>query len=608
MQGQRRRRAVSSCIPCYSKKQKCNRQYPCNHCTRRRRPELCAYVTTPATTRGSSPGSGATSDSSRPPEQNEKSEPEDRVRGHICPDNMAERFGYFDDSESNTLGLLRQYGLDDQSPSSIASSVVQREWQQMPARPILDFLTQYFISEVNWIGQLLHPPRFLAEYERWQNSYEPSEGQFVVSDVEFTVLVLRICAYTSHFLPSPSYMVDTIRGVPLSEVRAKCSEIGDRLALIAVRACSRGSLTRVLHLAFEALAYECEGRMASSWSRLGDSIKAAQSVGLHREAPLSTGMDELERELRRRTMWNLIIWDYRLSRSLDRVPFLDLDFCTTDLPRMRLISDTDDPHTPEPFTERLTQARLVRYWSGLFIGPQPSYDCSAAEERYERFCAEFLPTVPEPFILGHGTDWDDPLLMRQRELLHLALFDYIVQNFRPLLCIDPTTIRELPKYKQALIQQHRRILARAALGMLQCVATLHSLLGQGHTRLSLITFHTFEASVVLVCLLISEASTAEYQGPLIEDGLGPLYSLDPLASLIPDAGSASCMTAVEDALTRLEMLAEGSPLADVGSKRLSQLVSRVKEMRQITLSAKSPPALDFTLPSLPSSLIGEPTF
>ena len=64
----KRKRATASCTQCYSKKQKvpilphtssprslgnrranafeqCNHEFPCNHCTRRRQPELCSYDT-----------------------------------------------------------------------------------------------------------------------------------------------------------------------------------------------------------------------------------------------------------------------------------------------------------------------------------------------------------------------------------------------------------------------------------------------------------------------------------------------------------------------------------------------------------------------------------
>lgn len=120
----------------------CNRQYPCDHCTRRRRPELCTYVSQPAQLEGvASPGPGAPSSSQLPlqdaatpedaskslqlehaPEPPSEGQPDhghslqgtddftewrpERSQGH--PQTLAEVFGYFEDCESNILGLLRQ--------------------------------------------------------------------------------------------------------------------------------------------------------------------------------------------------------------------------------------------------------------------------------------------------------------------------------------------------------------------------------------------------------------------------------------------------------------------------------------------------------------------
>ncbi|KAL3485014.1 hypothetical protein BJX62DRAFT_243345 [Aspergillus germanicus] len=391
------------------------------------------------------------------------------------PDNVAERFGYFDYSTVNTLGLLRQFGLDDEPPRSVPASAIFAECQRIPSQPILDFLTQYYIREVNWIGQLLHPPRFLLQYEQWQAAWEPNRRSIPVSDLEFTVLVLRVCTLTLHFLPSPT----------------------------------------------------------------------------------------------------------RLSRSLDRVPFLDLKFCTTSLPRMQLTSSHLGSFLAEPFAERLAEARLVKFSTSLPTSPHSTYDCNVAEERYKRFCTEFLPTIPEPFALGHNTqshltEEDSTTGTRQRELLHLALYECILLNFRPLLSMPSSSVQELPKYKQALLRQHRTILARTALGMLHCATTLHSLLGQCHTRLSLITFHTFEAATVLACLLLSQTSEPIYT--IDDGGAGQTCPVDPLSSLTPDASPANCLRAVQDAQSLLDVLSQGSPLADVGSRNLAKLVGRIKEL------------------------------
>ena len=87
---------------------------------------------------------------------------------------LAKSFGYFEDSNSNTMALLRrvslpmllscgceaystcQLELPDESETDLTDSspsiwdTIQRELERMPDRQILDFLVQYFVYELNW--------------------------------------------------------------------------------------------------------------------------------------------------------------------------------------------------------------------------------------------------------------------------------------------------------------------------------------------------------------------------------------------------------------------------------------------------------------------------
>lgn len=96
---------------------------------------------------------------------------------------LAELFGYFEESDSNTLALIRkassfspasiqvkacnrltclQLGLasnDSSSPvlTSEAADEVHRNIKRMPDRQILDFLVQYFAAEVSWFVPCPNP-------------------------------------------------------------------------------------------------------------------------------------------------------------------------------------------------------------------------------------------------------------------------------------------------------------------------------------------------------------------------------------------------------------------------------------------------------------------
>ncbi|KAA8651286.1 fungal specific transcription factor domain-containing protein [Aspergillus tanneri] len=274
MQSFPRRRKVSSCIPCYTRKQKCNRQYPCNHCTRRRRPEGCAYYPSEATQHGSP--TLQTANRHEDTEQSGSRQSNDSL-GTELSDNMsqlreignptissiAEIFGYSEDSKSNTMGLIQRLRLREQEEQNWkcrllpheVSAQVQQSLRRMPDRPILDFLVRFFVAEVNWINQLVHPPWFLEQYQLWWAMKSPS-SEF---EIELAVLILRVCSYASQFLPSPSYTIESIWGMLLSDIQNTCDDIAGHLAEICTSLNPRGSLLRVQHLAFAGFKSHCEG-------------------------------------------------------------------------------------------------------------------------------------------------------------------------------------------------------------------------------------------------------------------------------------------------------------------------------------------------------------
>lgn len=194
---------------------------------------------------------------------------------------------------------------DNAIPSEIEARV-RKTLDMMPSRRIIDFLVRYFVTEVNWIDQLLYPPWFLGQYQRWWGLYSVS----TVGDIEFLVLVLRICCYASQFLPSPSYTIDSVKGVPLTEIRKSCEEVIQVLGPICTRLDPRGSLVRVQHIAYGGLSAGSVGHMNSFWESVSCASRVAQHIGLHLDTVISTSsVDEMDKEMRRRTYCNLYIWD-----------------------------------------------------------------------------------------------------------------------------------------------------------------------------------------------------------------------------------------------------------------------------------------------------------
>lgn len=126
-------------------------------------------------------------------------------------------------------------------------------------------------------------------------------------DLEFAVVILRMCSYASEFLPSQSYTIEKIRGMSLADIRNAGDDVAAILPWPAPALTPKGSLLRVQHLAFAGLKSRCEGRVRVSRDRLRCAIQVALKIGIDSNA--MSDMGELEKEMRRRVFYNLYIWD-----------------------------------------------------------------------------------------------------------------------------------------------------------------------------------------------------------------------------------------------------------------------------------------------------------
>ncbi|TGJ78766.1 hypothetical protein E0Z10_g9994 [Xylaria hypoxylon] len=495
------------------------------------------------------------------------------------PDSLSltQNFGYYGRSKSNTMALVRKLLHEEDNPdaknitiSNETAIEVRKTLNMMLGRPILDILVRYFVTTVNWIDQILYTPWFLKQYQRWWDLETISS----VADIEFPVLFLRICSYASQFLPSSTYTVDSVKGVPLSKIRRSCDDIVNKLLPVCTRLDPRGSLTRVQHIAFAALGSSSLGQIHASWEALSHATRVAQQIGLHdTTVSLTSNIDELEKEMRRRTFCNLYIWDSSLSKRLDRLPFLYDDLSADIMPQMHLLPDIDiGVDAPDIFTGRVLRAQLARFWRSHSPTDCHGFDPIAAAERYESFCTDFLPTIQPVYALQPDKKWDKrlPTLPMQRQMLHIAIFEFLCWNFRPAVLQQPGQINSLPGYKQALIPHSRRASAVAALGVLEGATTLHTMMGGSHTRFAGIIVPIFEAAVPLLCLCADKTFPED-----ILDGRLHTVEVDPLGLGMNEVTRDKCMQAAQNALELLEALAEVSILAAVGARTLARLIGQV---------------------------------
>ncbi|KAL4918696.1 hypothetical protein BDW62DRAFT_61094 [Aspergillus aurantiobrunneus] len=288
---------------------------------------------------------------------------------------------------------------------------------------------------------------------------------------------------------------------------------------------------------------------------------------------------EFEREMQRKTFCNPYLLD-RVAicqRNLTEFPFLPDNLVTEMLPRLRLIPETGemnaDTTAPELFTERLMQVKLDRFWRECGRKQNSPYDPTQAQQRYEQFCSEFLPTLPPALSLTPDRKWDSqlPKLPMQRQLLYISIFDSVAWNFRPLLLLNTDQIAKLPQYKRVLLQSQKQKLAQAALEVLTAVSNLHSMFGGGHTRFAAIIFNSFEAPV----LLLIRCSQSDFPFDQAEQ------NLDIVGLQVPKLTRCKTIQAVEKALTRLEKLSTVSDMAASGARVVSKLLAKVNALFEL---------------------------
>ncbi|KAJ5909243.1 hypothetical protein N7495_001925 [Penicillium taxi] len=274
------------------------------------------------------------------------------------------------------------------------------------------------------------------------------------------------------------------------------------------------------------------------------------------------------------------------------------------MPRMQLGPELDYNKEIDEFTGHLLQARLANFWKAIYAGCcHFQYDVVAAEERYEKFCHEYLTIIPSAFALQPDTQYDKRIstLPKQREIFHISILESLCYNFWPVLMQKLSHIRPFPKYKQVLLLSQQKALAIAALYTLKSTSSLYALMGNSYTRLVHIIRPTFEAAVLLVYLSMD---------PSLFMGDGNQHSspsrLDPLSDSMIDLKEDQCTIAIQKAIHCLQTLADFSHMAEIVSRSLMQLLQKTTKqpstalrlenngLSQANEASGNPPSLNFT--------------
>jgi hypothetical protein len=505
-------------------------------------------------------------------------------------ESLSHSFGYFEGSKSNLLQLMEEHNLlsDDFAESVIDETVPQKLMPEMtecfrlyPKRSILNPLVEFFFRDVNWMYEMLHPTLFLGLYEKWWQCVPGSTSE----SLHFSVLILRVCAYSAQFSPSSlggstSLSGEMPMGVPLEKIRTHCHDLAARLQRLCEQLRAPTSLIWVQQLFYAACYEKNDGSIKHAWFTLGHAIRAVQDMGLHVEDSRmdKKNMNDLEYDMGRRAFWNLYIWDRFLSLVLDRAPCIVDSHCSTELPKMRLLNSILGDGAPDVFTERMLQAKLSKLWSSLNIAIP--YDPVASEEAYAKLSRSFISQLPTAFDV-HAPDrqWDSklPHLSRQRHTLYIAIYIGMGQIFQPLLSLRAEQVDLMLQFKRDLLVQHRELLVRSAIRALLSLNEVYQLMGGKTHRFFMLGFCTFQAAMLLCLhLLTLDASQQAPSGNMRQMEQQFPGSRIFQACMSSDLASPqTCRQHIEQALSLLRSLQTLNTVARVGVRKLEQVLIKL---------------------------------
>ncbi|PGH11770.1 hypothetical protein AJ79_04671 [Helicocarpus griseus UAMH5409] len=481
----------------------CNRQWPCNNCAGSRA-HLCRYDHT--VKRSTSTANRSTGDLS-PPSSTRSATDE---YAEQSDSEILESLGYVTGSASplarevlgtspseNSFFLPSGIGKATHDPRRNRDAILDL----FPDRHVVDFLIQYFLQEVNWIYETTYPPTFMERYTSWwlQTTYQESD------DIQFGILILRLCLCSIQLLPHPNYPHEGTLQCSLKELEMQCQNAANALDSFRPR---HTSLTRIQHLFYYASFHTNESNLRESWIVLSDVVKEAHMLELHLENP-KVKVTEFEMEMRRRIFGTIYMWDKLMSVLQGHWPLIPDVYCDVDLPRDALPAAPSVPGAPTPFTDRIIQMRLSRLLSAQNAReerkskvPNPASILATADT----INTEIVSTLPAPYRLSDFDEQFDailPSIPLKREQLRVVIIGALATAHRPFtgLLHEPnfTDLSSAKEQKTAFKLQ--RNLIEYSMDIIQSTIRLADMLPGGSKRLFLINLVALESSVVLgLCL------------------------------------------------------------------------------------------------------------
>ncbi|KAH6877209.1 fungal-specific transcription factor domain-containing protein [Thelonectria olida] len=476
-----------ACTECQRRKQKCNREWPCNHCQKRKVADKCNY-------RPETDHNKANSVWEPSFEVKRKRELESEAAGDEWDAGAGlEAIGYATSHLLSNLNIGSNGETPEQYRMHITQSpALQRALQILPPRAYIDSLVQNFVEDVNFYYYIVYPPSFIKEYAAWWKDRDADRPL----GLQWTCLLIMICACSvQHTNAELAARLKNELGFSVKQLTDQYHNAARELhSAIPV---GHSHIYSVQYLLHSCYWFKAEARFVECWQILGATVREAQALGLHQES--EARMSEFDREMRRR-LWCIVdSWDWLVSCLLARPMLINRSDSTVALPAL-----TIENYPVSPLLHLKLQSELVGIIFKRF-GPPSILDDHGDILEYQQILEDFMKTFPPAYGFSNPDTQPEkeyPWIALHRHYMHTCTLSITLGPFRPFMA------KQMSRATPAIEQQFRRDGVSYALRLMNSVQSFFEWVWSRDSTFHFVPFCIFDTAALLCSALLHDADSS----------------------------------------------------------------------------------------------------
>ncbi|KAM3511123.1 hypothetical protein MY11210_005240 [Beauveria gryllotalpidicola] len=416
-----------SCSECQRRKQKCNREWPCNHCLKRKVADKCRFALPAA----KAPAEASTASDSR----KRQASPDEAHKDVISADFPPGSLGY------STADLLAGLGLEDKACFRISHGAATETDDQARKmrRMTINSLIRIFFQNINNQFYILYPAAFFDEYQVWWTRVEENRPLAL----QFTALLFTVCACSiQHADQSLKAVFERDMGDNTENLSEKYHSLARELGSVVPPGYSHlHSCQSMLHSSYW---YISQGKYPEAWHALSAAARECQTLVKEKDGAFHQ-LPSFEREMRRR-LWCIIqILDWQISAGLARATIVNWSAVEVVLPSL-----TMEAFSPSPMLHMKIQSQLISQLAATYPNDKTNMELSKIRQ-YQGTVEAWAKAFPRVYAFDNPDTLKDaanPWIIFNRFYLYTMAYFLLLASSRPVM---------LKGYTSALSEEERGV-------------------------------------------------------------------------------------------------------------------------------------------------------